>query len=80
MEYKRQGRGKALPKPQQVLDLSVCNSRAPKYLHDYIKEKIRMLTGQFYIRLTDEEVARFWDLQSDGAVDRYAHRLLMKYL
>ena len=38
----------------------------------YIKEKIRMLKEDFYIHLTDEEVAHMKSLKREVDVDHYA--------
>lgn len=52
----------------------------PKYMKDYITRKIKMLKNEFHLKLTDEEINRFWDLKGDDQVDRYAHKLIQKYL
>lgn len=52
----------------------------PHYLACYIERKIKMLKNEFHIKLTDEEIARFWTLEGDDQVDRYAHKLFQKYL
>lgn len=38
----------------------------------YIKEKIRMLKEDFYLRLTDEEIAHMKSLKREIDVDHYA--------
>lgn len=47
-----------------------------KSLKDYIDDKINMLENEFYLKLTDEEKAHFYDIRTEEAVDQYAHRLL----
>jgi hypothetical protein len=42
----------------------------------YIKEKIRMLTKDFCLRLTDEEIKHLKSLKREIDVDHYAHALL----
>lgn len=52
----------------------------PHYLACYIERKIKMLKNEFHLKLTEEEIARFWSLPGDDQVDRYAHKLIQKYL
>ena len=47
---------------------------------DYIKEKIRMLKEDFYIKLTDEEIEKLKSMTRDIDVDHYAHDLIMNKL
>lgn len=46
----------------------------------YISEKIRMLEGGFRIWITPEEKAHFYQLETEIAVDNYAHDILIKKL
>ena len=46
----------------------------------YIKEKIRMLTKDFYLRLTDEEIKHLKSLTREIDVDHYAHDLIVNKL
>lgn len=52
----------------------------PTYLKQYVTKKIKMLQNEFHLKLTAEEIARFWQLPGDDQVDRYAHKLIQKYL
>jgi len=52
----------------------------PHYLACYIERKLKMLKNEFHIKLTDEEIARFWEMQTDDQVDRYANKIFQKYL
>lgn len=47
-------------------------------LRKYIRQKIDMLTDEFYLRLTEAEEDHFYDLHSHDEVDKYAHDLLVK--
>lgn len=49
-------------------------------LEDYIKEKLRMLQEDFFIKLTDEEITHMKSLTRDIDVDHYAHDLIMNRL
>lgn len=42
----------------------------------YIKEKIRMLQKDFFIRLTDENITHLKSLTREIDVDHYAHDLI----
>ena len=44
-------------------------------LEDYIKEKLRMLQEDFYLKLTEEEINHMRSLTRDIDVDHYAHTL-----
>lgn len=48
----------------------------PVPIKTYIKEKIRMLTKDFYLKLTDEEISHMKSLKREIDVDHYAHTLL----
>ena len=48
----------------------------PVPLKVYIKEKLRMLTRDFCLRLTDEEIKHLKSLTREIDVDNYAHTLL----
>ena len=52
----------------------------PKYMKDYTSRKLKMLKNEFHLKLTEEEIARFWSLKEPDQVDRYAHKLFQKYL
>lgn len=52
----------------------------PRYMKEYITKKIKMLTKEFHLKLSEEEIARFWTFKEPDQVDRYAHRLFQKYL
>lgn len=43
----------------------------------YIKQKIKMLNRDFYIRLTDEDIRHFNELTTEIAVDNFAHQLIL---
>lgn len=43
----------------------------------YIKAKIQFLRREFCMNLTDEEIAHFYELKTEIAVDNYAHDLFM---
>lgn len=45
-------------------------------LKQYIKEKIRMLKKDFFIKLTDEQIAHMKSLKNEIQVDNYAHDLI----
>ena len=45
----------------------------PMTIEEYIAEKIRMLTEDFYIKLTETEILNFQSLKREIDVDRYAH-------
>ena len=47
-------------------------------LPTYKREKIRMLTQDFRIKMTAEEKAHLNDLPTEVAVDRYARDLFMR--
>lgn len=52
----------------------------PMYVASYIEKKIKMLKNEFHIRLTEEELARFWECTTEAQVDAHAHKLFLKYL
>jgi hypothetical protein len=52
----------------------------PISIKTYIKGKIRMLTKDFYMRLTDEEVTHMKSLKREIDVDNYVHDLFQKKL
>ncbi len=56
------------------------SSNMPADLKYYTSQKVKMLVQQFYINLTKEELEHFWELTNEEQVDRYARRLLLKYL
>lgn len=72
-------RGKGLGKPPNI-EVTVPNTNVPKDLKQYINDKIKLLVREFFINLTTEEIAHFWELTTEKEVDRYAKRLLIKYL
>lgn len=49
-------------------------------LNEYIKEKIRMLQKDFYIKLTDAEIDKLNSMTRDIDVDHYAHDLIANRL
>ena len=49
-------------------------------LDDYIKEKIRMLKEDFFIKLTDEEIEKLNSMTREIDVDHYAHDLIKNKL
>lgn len=49
-------------------------------LKQYIREKIRMLTKDFCIPLTEEELDHFATLTTEIQVDNYTRHLFAKYL
>ena len=51
-----------------------------KSIKSYIKEKIRMLKKDFFIKLTDEEINHLKSMTRDIDVDHYVHDLIMKKL
>lgn len=51
-------------------------SDKPVPLKVYIKEKLRMLTKDFCLRLSDEEIRHLKSLKTEIDVDHYAHTLL----
>ena len=46
----------------------------------YIQAKIHMLRNDFYINLTNSEIAHFYSLKTESAVDQYAHDIIMEKL
>lgn len=50
------------------------------HLTRYIRNKIWMLENEFYLKLTNMEKYHFHELETEDAVDRYAHRLLVDKL
>ena len=46
----------------------------------YIKEKLRMLQNDFYINLTEEEIAHMKSLKREIDVDHYAYDIINKNL
>lgn len=49
-------------------------------ISQYISEKIDMLSREFYIELTDEDIRHFIELKTEPAVDAFAHKLLVDRL
>ena len=49
-------------------------------IKSYIKEKIRMLTKDFYLKLTDEEISHLKSLKREIDVDHYVHDLITNKL
>ena len=49
-------------------------------LKQYIESKIRMLTRDFLIELTEEEIDYMHSLTSEVAVDTFAHNIFMTRL
>lgn len=49
-------------------------------LPQYIAHKISMLQSNFKLKLTEAEIAHMESLQTEIAVDNYAHSLIMKKL
>ena len=56
------------------------NEEKPVPIKTYIKEKLRMLKEDFYLRLTEEEIAHMKSLKRDIDVDHYATQLIMDKL
>ena len=52
----------------------------PVPIKAYIKEKIRMLTKDFYLKLTEEEISHLKSLKREIDVDHYAHDLITNKL
>lgn len=52
----------------------------PVSLNTYINMKIDMLTKDFYINLSEEEIEHFWKLKTEQDVDNFAHYLFMERL
>lgn len=46
----------------------------------YREEKLKMLTDEFCLKLTDEEIYHMRSLKTEAEVDRYAHQLLKEKL
>ena len=49
-------------------------------IKSYIKEKIKMLRKEFYMNLTESELAHFYELKTEIAVDNYVQDLFVKKL
>ena len=49
-------------------------------LAQYIKEKIRMLQKDFFIKLTEEEIQKFKSMTREIDIDHYAHDLIANRL
>lgn len=47
-------------------------------LKDYKREKVRMLTEDFLIRMTADEKEHLYILSNEIQVDNYARKLIMK--
>ena len=49
-------------------------------MKSYINEKLKMLRGEFYLNISDEEEAHMRSLKTEIAVDNYAHSLIVHKL
>lgn len=47
-------------------------------LETYIRRKIDMIQKEFYISLSEDDIARFYSLPSHVAVDQYAHYIFTR--
>lgn len=52
----------------------------PVSLNVYINQKIDMLTKDFCIQLSEDEIDHFWKLKTEEDVDNFAHYLFMERL
>ena len=51
------------------------HKKTPNDLDEYVKEKIKMLEEEFYIRLTLDDITHFRSLKNKRDVDAFAHQI-----